>query len=329
MRILGIETSCDETALALIEAKSGLKKPVFKILKEVVASQIEIHRPWGGVVPHLARREHEKNLPIIFRQVSNPTHIDLIAVTVGPGLDPCLWSGIEFAKEINKKLKTKLVGANHLEGHIYSFLLTQKEINFPAVQLVVSGGHTILVLMKSIRERKKIGETRDDAAGESFDKVARMLKLLYPGGPEIEKLAQKANAKAVGFPRPMLNSKNYDFSFSGLKTAVLYYLKENETAEKADVAASFQKAVVDVLVQKTMRASKEFGAKTIILSGGVAANKFLRRELAAASRKQKIKFISALPKYQTDNAVIIAVSAYINFLTGRKYKLTSQPDLGL
>ena len=344
MKILAVETSCDETAIALIEAKGGLKKPEFKILKERVASQIETHRPWGGVVPTLAKREHAKNLPLLLRQIlGGPKQkIDLLAVTIGPGLDPCLWSGIVFAKEIHKKYlpKARIVGTNHLEGHLYSFFLEKKTVIsnfqfsiskkiFPAVQLLVSGGHTVLVLMKSVKERKKLGETRDDAVGETFDKVARMLKSPYPGGPEIEKLAKKGNSEAVNFPRPMINSKNYDFSFSGLKTAVLYYLKKSKKIKKTDVAASFQKAATDVLIHKTVRAAKEFKAKTIILSGGVAANKFLRRELSAAGRKMRIKFLSAPIKYQTDNAVMIAIAAYVNHINGKKHKLASQPNLNL
>ncbi len=332
MLILGIETSCDETAIALIEAKGGLKKPEFKIIKETVASQIETHRPWGGVVPTLAKREHTKNLPLLLRQIlGDPKQkIDLLAVTIGPGLDPCLWSGIVFAKNIHKKYlpKAKLVGTNHLEGHLYSFLLEQQAA-FPAIQLLVSGGHTVLVLMKSVKERKKLGETRDDAVGETFDKVARMLKLPYPGGPEIEKLAKKGNSGSINFPRPMNKSKNYDFSFSGLKTAALYYLKDNIKAKRQNMAASFQKAATDVLIYKTIRAAKEFKAKTIILSGGVAANKFLRRELSASSRKIKLKFLSAPIKYQTDNAVMIAIAAYVNHINGKKHKLASQPNLNL
>jgi N6-L-threonylcarbamoyladenine synthase len=257
MRILSIETSCDETAVALVEAKGGLKNLQFKILKNLVASQIKIHRPFGGVVPNLAKREHAKNLPILFNKLKTKNlklKADLIAVTVGPGLEPCLWTGINFAKELYSKLKThnsklELIGVSHLEGHLYSFLLSQKTANpksqilnpkqktlefrisnleFPAISLLVSGGHTILLLMKDLTYYKKLGETRDDAVGECFDKVARLLGLVYPGGPEIEKLAKHGNPDVINFPRPMINQKNYDFSFSGLKTAVLYYLKYSE-----------------------------------------------------------------------------------------------------
>ena len=361
MKILAIETSCDETGVALVEAEGGLTGPRFKILENFIASQIETHRPWGGVVPNLAKREHDKNLPILTSNVFNKLSgqkikIDRLAVTVGPGLDPCLWTGITFAEKLFERssdhgleiTEPEPIGVNHLEGHLYSFLLAEKEIGdvkkvFPAVQLVVSGGHTILVLMTSLSDWKIIGETQDDAAGEAFDKVARMLGLPYPGGPEISLLAGEGNEKAVHFPRPMMASDNYNLSFSGLKTAVLYFLKENAQREKeekssvfkmnrkmkADIAASFQEAVVDVLTKKTIRAAEEFGARSIMLSGGVAANDALRERLSITSRKLSIDFISADKKFQTDNAVIIAVASYINYLTDKFYKLESRPDLGL
>ena len=272
MRILAIETSCDETALAIVEAKGGLKNPRFKILKNLVASQIKIHRPFGGVVPNLAKREHLKNLPILYKKLvasGNTLNPDLIAVTVGPGLEPALWTGINFAREIYSDLRQttnnkqlKLIGVSHLEGHLYSNILENIRMKniFPSIPLIVSGGHTILLLMKDLTHYKKLGETRDDAVGEAFDKVARLLNLSYPGGPEIEKLAKKGNHEEINFPRPMINQKNYDFSFSGLKTAVLYYLKnsENLSVKKEDVAASFQRAAFDVLISKTLRAVKNF-----------------------------------------------------------------------
>ncbi len=350
MRILAIETSCDETAVALLEASGGLRNPKFKILENLVASQIKIHRPFGGVVPNLAKREHMKNLPILFKQITKNYKlktINLIAVTVGPGLEPALWTGINFAKELYGKLKIensklKILGVSHLDGHLYSFLLPQKKINlkssifnlksvFPAISLIISGGHTILLLMKSLKNYKKLGETRDDAVGESFDKVARLLGLPYPGGPEIEKLAKKGNLEAINFPRPMMNQKNHDFSFSGLKTAVLYYLRDNKNAKKEDVAASFQKAAFDVLITKTIRAAKEFKAKSIMVSGGVAANKTLERELAAAIKKQfsKNKPELLVTKFPTDNAVMIGAAGYINFLRKKNYKFEARGNLGL
>ncbi len=352
MKILSIETSCDETALALIEANGGLKNPRFKILKNLVASQIKIHQPFGGVVPNLAKREHIKNLPILFKKLKPKTSnlkTDLIAVTIGPGLEPCLWAGIEFAKDLYKSVKhqvsgVNLIGVNHLEGHLYSFLLSQKIHNskfiihnsnlFPAVALIVSGGHTILLLMKDLFHFKKLGETRDDAAGEAFDKVARLLNLPYPGGPELEKLAALGNPNSIAFPRPMLNQKNYDFSFSGLKTSVLYYLKDFDPKAinsklKADVAASFQQATIDVLTAKTFRAAKEFKAKSIWLSGGVANNKALRKNFQKEAKKKKINFFAPSLKFTTDNAAMTAVAAYFSHLKNKKHRLIAQGDLNI
>src|SRR3989344_2984847 len=293
MKILAIETSCDETAVALVNCKGTLRqaqgsKLRFKVLKNIVSSQIKIHRPFGGVVPTLAKREHIKNLPKIFKRLKIE-QADLIAVTVGPGLEPALWAGIEFAKNLAREMKKPLIGANHMEGHLYSNVLKNIGIDFPAVALVVSGGHTILLHMTSLTKWKKLGETRDDAAGEAFDKVARLLGLPYPGGPEIQKLAAEGKP-VINFPRPILREKSYDFSFSGLKTAVLYYLRDNPTASKADVAASFQQAVIDVLVAKSVRAAREYGAESILLCGGVSANKALRMFLQAAAKKLGVGF---------------------------------------
>src|SRR3989344_9132769 len=315
MKILAIETSCDETAIALVEAKGGIKNPRFAVLENIISSQIKIHRPFGGVVPNLAKREHIKNLPIILRKILKSQFLisnsqskskklnakrytlnpDYIAVTVGPGLEPALWTGINFAQELSKQIKKPLIGVNHMEGHLYSNWLPvaqvkssklkvesskkilkpstlnlKPEIRFPAIALIVSGGHTILLHMTAINKWTKLGETLDDAAGEAFDKVARMLELPYPGGPEIQKLAAKGNPNAIKFPRPMLNKPGYEFSFSGLKTSVLYYLRDyqpstnnelntNKRIRKfeteslfADIAASFQQAVIDVLVKQTI-----------------------------------------------------------------------------
>jgi len=352
MRILAIETSCDETALALVEVRGGLKNPRFKIFKNLVASQIKIHQPYGGVVPNLAKREHTKNLPILFRQIFGNSkfkipnykfktqNIDLIAVTVGPGLEPCLWTGINFSREIyrelttnNKQPTTKIIGVSHLEGHLYSFLLSQKSQwskIFPAISLVVSGGHTNLLLMKDLVHYKKLGETRDDAVGECFDKVARLLGLNYPGGPEIEKLAQYGNPKAINFPRPMINQKNYDFSFSGLKTAVLYYLRDPQNnSSAADIAASFQAAAFDVLINKTLRAANEYKAKSVIISGGVASNKTLQKQFKSSVKSQlsNVNFFAPVKKFCTDNAVMIAVAGYLNYLQGKKRRLVAQGGL--
>ncbi len=330
-KILAIETSCDETAIAIV----GCNKIKFSILFEAVASQIKTHRSYGGVVPQLAKREHIKNLPVLFDSIRKQFKINSIAVTVGPGLEPCLWTGINFANDLAKKMDLPIVGINHLEGHIYSNWLNHKnKIKFPAVVLIVSGGHTILLQMKkwspslkaSANQWKKLGETRDDAAGEAFDKVAKMLKLPYPGGPEVEKLALKGNLNAIQFPRPMINAKNYDFSFSGLKTAVLYYLRDNPKFKKNDVCSSFQKAAIDVLTAKTIRAAKEFQAKSILLCGGVACNQALRKRLEEESKKIKAKFYAPEMKYNMDNAVMIAAAACL----GKHYKANKTlPNLNL
>jgi len=343
-RILSIETSCDETAIALVEADGGLKNPRFKILENLVASQIKIHRPFGGVVPNLAKREHQKNLPILYKKILNTKYkiqdTDLIAVTVGPGLEPALWTGINFVEELRIKNKElRIVGANHLSGHLYSFLLNSKSSIqnskiFPAIALVISGGHTILLLMKDLAHYKKLGETRDDAVGECFDKVARLLELSYPGGPEIEKLAKLGNSKAIDFPRPMLNQKNYDFSFSGLKTSVLYHLRDyplkvNSYKLKADLAASFQAAAFDVLIKKTLRAVEKFGAKSVMISGGVAANRTLQEEFRSVLKREAWNLKLFITKFPTDNAAMIAAGAYVDNLNKKKYKMVANGNLSL
>ncbi len=337
MRILSIETSCDETALALVSASGGEKRPCFKVLKNIVSSQIKIHRPFGGVVPMLAKREHLKNLPRVLK-IMNPDFkkIDLIGVTVGPGLEPALWTGVNFAKELAKKHKKKIVGVNHLEAHLDSFLFSPRAQKFksseifPAIALIVSGGHTILLRVDGFDRWKKLGETRDDAAGEAFDKVARLLGLLYPGGPEVEKSAKKGDAEAVNFPRPMANQKNYDFSFSGLKTSVLYYIRDSKGKEnKSDVAASFQQAVIDVLAGKTFRAAENFKAKSVLLSGGVAANKSLRKALEKEARSRSLNFFAPEFEYNTDNGAMVAAAAYFAYLRKKKYRILAQPNLHL
>src|SRR3989344_2863429 len=346
MRILALETSCDETSIALVDCKGTLRqaqgsKLRFEVLKNIVSSQIKIHRPFGGVVPNLAKREHIKNLPLILKKLKTynlKLITDAIAVTVGPGLEPALWAGIEFAKNLAKKLKKPLLGVNHLEGHLHSNVLKNVRMNFPAVALLVSGGHTILLKMDSLTKWKKLGETRDDAAGEAFDKVARLLGLSYPGGPELEKLAKIGDPKAINFPRPMLRDKNYDFSFSGLKTSVLYYLKDHhsehptsniEQISVVDVAASFQQAMVDVLVGKATRAARQFRARSIFLSGGVAANKLLRKTLQREAKNLGVNFFVPPFKFNTDNAAMIAASAYIRHLREKKLPIKADASLNL
>jgi len=337
MLILAIETSCDETAISIVKA-SGKKIPKFEVLENSISSQIKIHRPFGGVVPSLAKREHIKNLPIVLKRTLGKNYemkdIDLIAVTSGPGLEPALWTGINFAEELAEKYKKPLLGVNHLEGHMYSPLigLNARSI-YPAVGLIISGGHTIIVIQKTLTSWEKIGETRDDAIGEAYDKVARLLKLPYPGGPEIEKMALKGNGDAINFPRPMINSKNYDFSFSGLKTAVLYYLRDNPKYNRADVAASFQKAAIETIVKKAIRGAVDYKAKTIYIGGGVAANIALRTLLQNEAKKIKVKFLIPGKGLSTDNGAMIAAAAYINLINGKSRasnkKLEADSNLNL
>ncbi len=353
MKILAIETSCDETGIALLRATGGLRAPRFEVCESLVASQIPIHRPFGGVVPNLAKREHLKNLPILLAQLVKKLRAqkkkldpDLVTVTVGPGLEPALWTGIGFAKELAKQYNVPLTGANHLEGHLYSFLLPSRSSKaytsallpqarkiFPAAALIVSGGHTILLRMESFAKWRRLGETRDDAAGEAFDKVARLLDLPYPGGPEIEKLSARGNSFAITFPRPMLDQRNYDFSFSGLKTAVLYYLRDAKEAKrrvnKADVAAGFEQAAVDVLVAKTRRAAQECAAESILLCGGVAANKHLRRALARTAGLIGCNFFVPDFRYNLDNAAMIGAAGYMAYLRKKRYPLKADGTLSI
>ena len=427
MKILAIETSCDETAVAVLNISGGLKRTKIKILSNIVASQVKIHAKWGGVVPNLAKREHQANLTPILKQtlkesnllisnfqfsISKPfgkrrmpskakrqnlnskfeilnsilkqepellkrlvpflkkyraPNIDLIAVTNGPGLEPALWVGINFAMALALFWDKPLIGINHLEGHIASVLLKQNrgiskskflipKIKFPAIALLVSGGHTELVLMEKWLKYKVIGQTLDDAAGEAFDKVARLLGLGYPGGPAIAAEAAKfkiENLKLkISLPRPMINSKDYNFSFSGLKTAVLYLLRDLKQKPNysllvarygllQSICAEFQQAVINVLIKKTIAAAKEYKVKTIILGGGVAANKELRRQLEESIGKLNFenrlslpslrsggrprlrfsKFISLLMpemEFTGDNGAMIALAAYFRALKNKK-----------
>ena len=355
MIILAIETSCDETSISVLDAKGGFKNPHFEILSNIVASQIKIHKKWGGVVPNLAKREHLKNLPIVLKKAMvkakiSAKKVDVIAVTVGPGLEPALWTGINFAKALSEVWDKPVIPVNHMEGHLLSVLLNRKQFlisnfQFPILGLLVSGGHTELVLMRDWLKYKIIGQTRDDAVGEAFDKVARMLGLPYPGGPEIAaKAAQISNSKFlisnIKLPRPMINSNDFDFSFSGLKTAVLYLIKELSEAEKTGsrriprydrpqesrflgeatvigICREFQQAAIDVLVSKTIKAAQKYGAKTIVLGGGVAANKELRKQLRGAfagDSKQTVNLLFPEIKFTTDNAAMIAATAYFRTL---------------
>ncbi len=310
MRILGIETSCDETSVALVSEKAG----VFTVEKSLVSSQIDIHAKYGGVVPEVAAREHAAHaIPLLQELGISPDGkgIDAIAVTAGPGLVPALRIGVELAKTLSWAWNKPLVATNHLEGHIYSVWLDQEEVpQFPALCLLVSGGHSELILIKDHLQYELIGMTRDDAAGEAYDKVAKMIGLSYPGGPQIDKLAPEGDAQAIQFPRPMLESGDYDFSFSGLKTAVRVYLAENPSFSAADVAASFQQAVVDTLVTKTMRAVDEHKPASVILSGGVSASRALRSALKEQLQEHSPNTTFYAPdlRFTGDNGAMIAAA---------------------
>lgn len=296
------------------------------MVSEKTAAQIDIHKKYGGVVPELAGRAHaEKIVPLIELILKGQPQLDVIAVTAGPGLITGLLVGVEAARTLSYALNIPVVAVNHIEGHIYSTEITKSQtlmsnavelkIKFPALCLVVSGGHTELILVKKPGQYKLLGATKDDAAGECFDKVAKLINLPYPGGPQISKLAKTGNPAAIKFPRPMINEDNYNFSFAGLKTAALYWLRDNKLDRKAgpstnDFCASLEQAIVDVLVTKTVKATQEFKPKTIVVGGGVSANLKLRNALenALANAGQNIKYPDL--KYCMDNAAMIAVAGY-------------------
>lgn len=317
MRILGIETSCDETAAAVV--KDGIK-----ILSNVVASSVEIHQKTGGIIPEVAAREQVRCIiPVIKEALTSK--IDAIAVTIGPGLIGSLLVGIETAKTLAYVWKKPIIPVNHLQAHLYANWLENKKPQFPTIGLVVSGGHTDLVLMKDHGKLKWLGGTRDDAAGECFDKTARLLGLGYPGGPAIEKTAQKGNPQAFDLPRPMIKQKNFDFSFAGLKTAVLRVTKEQKTKiKKEDLAASIQQAIIDVLVEKTVRAAEKYRVKSVLLAGGVAANRKLREKM-----KLEINLFVPPPKLCTDNATYVASCAYFNYQPISWQKIKADPGLSI
>jgi len=363
MKILAIETSCDETALALLEASGDSTSPAFTIHNTALHSQIEIHKEYGGVFPAMAKRAHAKNIIPLLEEVlkdevteqNNPadtdwtvietilerepevfellkkystTHtrpnIDLLAVTVGPGLEPALWVGINTARALSVLWNVPLIPVNHMEGHIASVLLEQQVTAFPVLALLISGGHTELILINEWGTYKKIGQTVDDAVGEAYDKVARMIGLPYPGGPEISKLATTARESSkeipeeISLPRPMLHSKDYNFSFSGLKTAVLYLIQklEKEHSEiseiqKQFIALEFENAVTDVLIKKTTNAITEFGIQSVVVGGGVIANQHIREKLTDTATKEDVKIFFPQQELSTDNAVMIAMAAYL------------------
>ena len=424
MKILAIETSCDDTGIAVLEVhpvkyrnavnfskknlfdrvKGDKKSPVFKVLSNIVSSQIEVHKKYGGVYPALAKREHQKNLiptlikalkqsrlinlkalenvrrhnlekkskvmqknlerepelykkTIPFLKKCEKPDIDLISVTNGPGLEPCLWVGVNFAKALSYFWDIPIVPVNHIEGHILVNFLQNKNIEFPSIALVVSGGHTQIILMEKIGKYKILGETRDDAAGECFDKCAKILGLNYPGGPAVAAMEKKfeirknptgnppAGVKSkfeIRLPRPMINTKDYDFSFSGLKTAVLYAwqkieltLNSNDRSERElaqkQMSAEIQQAVIDVLLKKTLKAAKNYNAKSLILGGGVSANKELRRQFKQTfNNSTAVELFIPPPDLSTDNALMTAVAGYFrckNSKTGNWKNLKAKANL--
>ncbi len=392
MKILAIETSCDETAVSIIEADGGFENPSFSVLANITHTQIDIHKEYGGVFPAIAKREHAKNLPLILKQAFADANItgesleldsskkaamltllerepemynvlvetledlpkpdfDYIAITTGPGLEPALWVGIVFAKALNIAWGTPLVPVNHMEGHVLSVLidstkndsheaLQMKDFQFPAISLLISGGHTEIVLMKDWLTYETIGQTVDDAVGEAFDKVGRILDLEYPGGPKISALAAKARNSVIlnsvqdpkektlkqvqgdkieiSLPRPMIHSGDYNFSFSGIKTASLYLSEKLDMTDesiKASFAKEFETAVTEVLLKKTLKAVEEFGAKTLIIAGGVAANKYIKNSFKEALPGD-VNLL--LPKHElaTDNSLMIGIAGYFQALSG-------------
>ena len=319
MRILAIESSCDDTSVALLDCtEKGTT-----VINQKTASQIPVHRKYGGVVPEVAGRAHAENIfPVVEAVIDDYEKPEAIAVTSGPGLITGLLVGAEVAKGLSYAWDVPLIPVNHIGGHVFSSLLSEtgetnsETFDFPALALIVSGGHTSLILMSEEGSYKQLGSTRDDAAGEAFDKVAKLLGLPYPGGPEISRLAQSGNPEAIAFTRPMLNDDNFDFSFAGLKTAVLYHLRDNPDDKKEDVAASFQEAVVDVLVQKTIRAAKKYKVQTLLLGGGVSNNTELRDRLESAAKELGIRFLKPRREYTMDNAAMIGRAGYAAYLRG-------------
>ncbi|MFH1291790.1 MAG: tRNA (adenosine(37)-N6)-threonylcarbamoyltransferase complex transferase subunit TsaD [bacterium] len=309
MKILGIESSCDDTSAALLDCS---EQGCF-IVSEKTVSQIDIHKKYGGVVPELAGRAHaEKITPLVEKVLENQPKPDVIAVTAGPGLITGLMVGVETARALSYIWNIPLVAINHIEGHIYSVLINQsKNLELPAVALIASGGHTELVLISDHGHYQLLGATRDDASGECFDKVAKLLKLPYPGGPRISRLAELGNPQAIELPRPMLNSHDFNFSFSGLKTSAMYWIKDHTKYSINDFCASFEQAVVDVLTNKTLQAVEEYQPKTIILAGGVSANKKLRNSLQKEiNKKTGGIFLAPEINYCMDNSAMIAIAGY-------------------
>lgn len=316
--IMGIETSCDDTSIAIV--KNGKR-----ILSNIISSQTAIHQKYGGVVPEIASRKHMDYIYVVCKEALEEAKINLrdidgIAVANGPGLKGSLLVGLSFAKAVAFALNKPLVGIDHIEGHIFANYINSNDIKTPFIALVVSGGHTSLIISYELGIYESIGKTRDDAAGEVFDKIAKYLDLGYPGGPVIEKLAKKGDKNAINFPRPLFKNTTFDFSFSGLKTSVIYYAKEikgkRKTLEKENICASFQQAVVETLVKKTLSAADKHDICRILIGGGVAANESLRRELKEKAARKGITVYYPPKEFCTDNAAMIAVAGYYKIKKG-------------
>lgn len=331
--ILAIESSCDETSIAVV--KNGRE-----VLSNIISSQIDTHKSFGGVVPEIASRKHIEVIDIVLDEAlkqANKTlaDIDAIAVTYGPGLVGALLVGVSYAKSLAYTLKKPLIPVHHIEGHIYANYIDDKELQPPFISLVISGGHTHIVYVEDYGKFKILGKTRDDACGEAFDKVARTIGLSYPGGPEIDKLAKMGDKNAIPLPRVMIDTDDYDFSFSGLKSAVLNFVNKskmtNISFKNEDLAASFQQAVADVLVFKTIKACKDTGLKTLTLAGGVSANSFIRETVKEACDKENIKLSIPSLKLCTDNAAMIGCAGYYEYLKGNfaTLDLNAYPNLKL
>lgn len=332
-KILAIESSCDETAAAVVV--NGRE-----VLSNIIASQIDIHTKFGGVVPEVASRKHVEAISAVVSEAIEKAgltfdDIDAVGVTYGPGLVGALLVGLQYAKALAYAIKKPLIGVNHIEGHISANFIAHKELEPPFVCLVVSGGHSFIVYMKDYGEFEVIGQTRDDAAGEAFDKVARAIGLGYPGGPKIDKISKEGNENAIKFPRANFHEDSLDFSFSGLKSAVLNYLNKMKMTgteiNRADVAASFQKALVDVLVDNAMKTCKIKAVDKIVIAGGVASNSALRKSLQMSGEKNGVKVLFPPPILCTDNAAMIGSAAYYELKKGKvsPLSLNAVPNLKL
>ena len=331
VKILGIESSCDETAAAVVEDGS-------KVRSNIIYSQIDLHEVYGGVVPEIASRKHVEKINQVIKKAMQEAdctweELDAVAVTYGPGLVGALLVGVSCAKALAYAKGLPLVGVNHIEGHIAANFIEHEDLKPPFMCMVASGGHSHLVYVKDYTEYEIVGRTRDDAAGEAFDKVARAIGLGYPGGPKVDKLAKEGNPEAIAFPRAHMEDAPYDFSFSGLKSAVLNYLNGCEMKKieinRAHVAASFQAAVVDVLTDNSVRAAKAYGCEKLALAGGVASNSALRARMTEACEKAGVSFYYPSPVYCTDNAAMIGVQGYHAFMAGERsgLDLNAVPNL--